>query len=233
MTELMDLPDLVDAADPLEWAADNLALLGRGETASVFAHPDDPTLAIRISDYPDGWFGYATALSDILDGDPDGAFAEALSRHAPVVLDMRYLDREGGGLYAGLTGRLSPVDGAMDDVAAARAILSCDHPPCLDGDEPGALEAHARAWASAAVVEGRLSASEAEAFLSAQPLFLALAQALPSDMRDLRDGNFMRRGGHLVLNDPSGAMSPRAEAAFKEHRRLSDSSMPGSRLGIR
>lgn len=54
-----DLADLIYSSSPLEWATENLKQVGYGTAATIFEHPVDPDLIIRISDYPDGWFMYA------------------------------------------------------------------------------------------------------------------------------------------------------------------------------
>jgi hypothetical protein len=53
------LSGLIGSANALEWAHDNLTHLKSGTAASIFAHPADPSLVVRVSDYPDGWFLFA------------------------------------------------------------------------------------------------------------------------------------------------------------------------------
>ena len=53
------LEGLRGADDPLLWASANLALIGAGSAAYVFAHPLHEDRVVRVSGYPDGWFMYA------------------------------------------------------------------------------------------------------------------------------------------------------------------------------
>ena len=216
MATLLDIPGLLDADDPLAWAAENLDHVGAGGTAVVYAHPGDLGLVIRISDYPDGWFGYAMALADIAADGGDGHLARAMARHAPVALDMAYVERADGAFYVGLCERLTPAAEDCPQVATARAVMATPFEPCLEPDEEGSYEAHAMEWADAAVSDGRTSDGEVRELLGTQPLLLVLDQALPDRFSDLRESNWMMRGRHLVLNDPSRAMSHADEARFRE-----------------
>ena len=226
MSDLADIQDLLDADDPLAWAHDNLRLVARGDAACVFDHPAFPGAVVRVSDYPDGWFGYAMALDALAASAGDGPLADAISRHAPGVLGMAYLERPDTEAYVAVCERLAPAEEGEDHEQAriAGAIMATRFAPSLDEPDPHGLSAHARDWAEAAVGSGRIDPGEARAFVEDQPLFLALAQALPPGFADLREGNWMRRGRHLVLNDPSGTMSPADEARFKRLHALPASS---------
>lgn len=217
MSDLADIQDLLDADDPLAWAHENLRLVARGDAACVFDHPALPGAVVRVSDYPDGWFGYAMALESLAASAGDGLLADAICRHAPGVLGMAYLERPDTEAYVAVCERLAPAgDGEDGDQARiAGAIMATRFAPCLDETDPDRLSAHARDWAGAAVAAGRIGLGESRAFVEDQPLFLALAQALPPGFADLREGNWMRRGRHLVLNDPSGTMSPADAARFR------------------
>lgn len=47
-----------------------LARIGNGDTATIFAHPSEPDMVVRVTDYPDGWFAYAEGARDLEDPSP-------------------------------------------------------------------------------------------------------------------------------------------------------------------
>jgi hypothetical protein len=103
------LSDLISAECPLEWAFDNLIHVSSGNAASIFDHPSDPGLVLRVSDYPDGWFLYAdeTLNLDMEDGETN--------RFRPVVHWMADVD----GILVAVTERLEPIE---DETALAAAV---------------------------------------------------------------------------------------------------------------
>jgi hypothetical protein len=115
--DFSDLEDLVRADNPLEWAWEHLVPAGAGEHASIFAHPSRTDLVVRVSDYPDGWFGYADLLFDAREEDVSGL------EHAPVAHAIAIRD----GFHLAVCDRLDDVGSedveALGWVAAAKAIL--------------------------------------------------------------------------------------------------------------
>jgi hypothetical protein len=125
--------DLADAEDPVEWAIDNLALIGRGSAAYVFEHPEDAAYVLRLSEYPDGWFGYAEdTLSLIENGTP--------CPHRPRVTALWVID----GVFAAVGERLEEIgDGttladAVDVITSA--LRSRLHPDGAESLVPGFAE---------------------------------------------------------------------------------------------
>lgn len=92
------LASLTDAECPVTWASENLVFVGHGTAATVYEHPDDPGLVVRVSDYPDGWFMYASA---VLDDDGDDVF--------PYGPSVEWIG-ERGGVFFGVAERLSTID---------------------------------------------------------------------------------------------------------------------------
>lgn len=83
----------------LEWACDNLKIIGRGSAAIVFNHPDDDTLVVRVSDYPDGWFLYAHQTLQMAAADEKYVFR-------PEVKSIIEHD----GVWLGVGEKLKPID---------------------------------------------------------------------------------------------------------------------------
>lgn len=111
---LSSIDGLLDAESPLEWACANLELVDRGDHAYVFSHPDDESVVIRVSDYPDGAFGYADRL---LRKAVPGA-----GEHGPIAFDMVHVE----GYFIGTFERLQPIDEdveALEWVRVAAAFI--------------------------------------------------------------------------------------------------------------
>jgi hypothetical protein len=113
------LSELISAENPLEWAFENLTHVRSGSAASIFDHPHDPGLVLRVSDYPDGWFLYAdeTLSLDMQEGATQ-AFRPAVHWMADV-----------GGVLVAVTERLEPIE---DDTALAAAVEAAN--AALSGD---------------------------------------------------------------------------------------------------
>lgn len=175
MARLSEIPGLLTADCPLEWAWENMKLLGRGEHACIFEHPSDNSRVVRISDYPDGWFEYVTVAGEGL--------------HVPRVFDFA----TAGGCFLAIAERLEPVP----DDAYGEEMIDC---------------AVAVIWGEGArrVPDGAL-----DRFRQCQPGFEAFVGRLPFRPTDLRNENFMMKGGTLVLNDPLGSMSFEMERDLK------------------
>lgn len=64
---IYDIIAYLGGANIVENASLKFNLLGHGSAASIYEHPSRPDMAIRVSDYPDGWFAYADNIltSDI------------------------------------------------------------------------------------------------------------------------------------------------------------------------
>lgn len=105
------LDGLLAADSPLEWAWDNLDAVAAGDTASLFAHPILRDRVVRVTDYPDGWFAYADAMSRV---------TEPWACHAPTFDAMAVVEGE----FIAITEKLSsPSEEQMRLVEFARAYL--------------------------------------------------------------------------------------------------------------
>lgn len=111
---LRAISGLVEAESPFAWAFDNLTLVGRGEAAGIFAHPDRDDIVVRVSDYPDGWFAFASLTS---------AAGARHRKHFPKALEMLAV---GDSLIASCE-RLTTVDSedheAVEWIEIARQVL--------------------------------------------------------------------------------------------------------------
>lgn len=119
MRKLSDLKDLLDADCPLQWAWENLALIGQGHHACIFEHPLDPAIVIRISDYPDGWFEYVTVAEP--------------GPHVPEYLDLSVAN----GCFLAIARRLEPVPDTahgQELIECAIAIIRRMHASCLSDE---------------------------------------------------------------------------------------------------
>nr|WP_250807981.1 hypothetical protein [Neorhizobium tomejilense] len=113
MRDLHDVfGDLAAAEDPVEWACDNLRMIDRGSAAYVFEHPDDARFVIRISDYPDGWFGYAEDTINLEE-------AGDSSHHRPSVAAITVVS----GVFAGIGERLEPIEDGTWLADAVDAVI--------------------------------------------------------------------------------------------------------------
>lgn len=126
------LSELISAECPIEWAFANLTHVDSGTAASIFDHPNEPGLVLRVSDYPDGWFRYADETLSL-----DVEEANRCS-FRPVVHWMGDID----GILVAVTERLEPIDSGTPlatAVEAAMAALSGDEERWLDveRDAPG------------------------------------------------------------------------------------------------
>ncbi|MCV9963752.1 hypothetical protein OIU34_17900 [Pararhizobium sp. BT-229] len=130
MTHEDALSELVGAECPVEWAFNSLVHIDSGTAASVFEHPADPQLVVRVSDYPDGWFKFAddTLRMEQEDGIPQP--------FRPVV----HWIGEVGGVLVAVTERLDRIDdgSVLSDVveSALKALHGI-------ADEWAAVERHA------------------------------------------------------------------------------------------
>lgn len=179
--------EILEAESSLEWALENLELLGAGDTAHVFQHPDDDAKIIRISDYPDGWFLYAEQAMEAYEDD-----AGLFSQFYPVVYEIINKDRE----LIGVSERLEEIesDSELAEIVdlITKAMISHDKD----------------AWEN---LDRKL------------PDFREFSQQLFHKI-DLRDGNIMRRGDQIVINDPLRAIPYGMEESFRIRHSLSVSS---------
>jgi hypothetical protein len=74
--------DYLGTEDPMGAAFDKFNRIGGGGTATIFDHPEFKDLIIRVTDYPDGWFGYAEG---VMMDDEDQPYA-------PKMHDMIHID---------------------------------------------------------------------------------------------------------------------------------------------
>jgi len=101
MPLLSNIPGLLTAASPLQWALESLTMIGQGHHAWVFEHPVEPSVVVRISDYPDGWFEYVSVAEP--------------GPHVPACHDLAIA----GNCFLATAERLEPVP---DDVAGQELI---------------------------------------------------------------------------------------------------------------
>lgn len=214
---LASLSELLDASNPTEWAVENLRFLGAGETSAVFAHPDREDLVVRISDAPDGGFGYAEWAR--AEADAGGTLAAAIARHAPAVHDFAVRDDgEDGHWYFGIAERLGETDERPEVrrlLGTAYQIATARVRPCEDPDDRRDVQEYLARLRDYLASECRISEQAWAEFMSAQPAFPLFAQALTSEHRDLRPSNWMLRGNDIVLNDPIRFMSPAQDDDFR------------------
>lgn len=108
---LEGVPGLLEAESPLEWAHETLELVDQGDHASIFSHPDQPSVVIRLSDYPDGAFGYADRIQR---EETIGA-----DIHGPMAFSLAYID----GHYFGTFERLCPIDEDAEAISWVEAAV--------------------------------------------------------------------------------------------------------------
>lgn len=175
--------------DPLTTAERSLREINGGTMATVFAHPEDPDLVVRMAreqeDGADGWFEYAEILRQAYGGRPPA--------HGPALLDLAVI----GDVWVGICPRLRPVKTA-DEVLlmqTARRVLAPDWEDGVsDTPDPEDL-----------------------AFLSTrQPLFLDFAEAHLGHYIDFGNDNFMMDGDRLIVNDPLLFMDETVQWALGE-----------------
>lgn len=131
MPRLADIEGFLSSECPHEWASDNLTLVAggdSGEHARVYAHPTDPSLVVRVSDYPDGWFLHGHDYLTMLEEE------ETPSVHMPKVLEIA----EAGDCFVALAARLSNIEEGSEMEAAANAAVAL-----IRRDTPGDGDAKA------------------------------------------------------------------------------------------
>ena len=148
--------------------------IGEGGHAVVHGHEDWPDLVVREGNAADGYATYAMLSR--------GPLRPFVGEHVPIVHDLR-LNRDGS--MVALAERLDEIDleEAPRVVRAARTVLSGAHAEDL---WPGDL------------------AELRDAFPSLPAFIAAYREATGRGHFDLRDGNLMRRGRMLIVNDPIG-----------------------------
>lgn len=169
----------LDAADQdhsvIELAERDLRLIGVGDHASVFEHPDDDALIIRLTDYPDGWYAYAAQVMDL----QRAHGLDSWMRFAPVVHDIAISDHQG--IYIAVVERLRH----HEDEGSKRLINLVRRTRDLDS------------WSSH-------YAEAIEQLESEQPGISRFIETFRRDLTDLHPGNIMFRGRTLIFNDPRG-----------------------------
>lgn len=184
------LSDLLASSSPLEWAFENLTHIDSGTAASVFEHPSAPGLVVRVSEYPDGWFKYAC---DILDREDN----EGVSPYAPRV----EWAVETGGVFVGVSERLSPIDEATDLGSIVAVIIE------------------------------RLRRGREEEPVDLEDRCPGISRFLAElDLRlDARPENFMHRNGVVVFNDPYASISYHMENGIRQRLACPAADSPMSR----
>ncbi len=159
----------------IELAEREFRLIGVGGRASVFEHPDDDALVIRLTDYPDGWFAYAVQAMDL----QQAYGLDSWMRFAPVIHEIAISDQLG--LYAAVVERLRH----RDDHRSSRLFN---------------LVRNARDFDR----ETRHYAEVMEQLEIDQPGIGRFFETFRRDLTDLHPGNMMFRGRTLIFNDPRG-----------------------------
>ncbi|MBY0364057.1 MAG: hypothetical protein K2X45_19280 [Phreatobacter sp.] len=184
-------------------AEEHFDLIGVGGHAAIFAHPDDDSLAIRITDYPDGWFAYA---ADVMER--QNAYGiDSHMRFAPVVHEIAICDRIDA--YLAVTERLTH----RTDTFAERLVNQVRLTRDFRYGSPGAV--------------ARLEALDEQ-----QPGIWQFMDEYWFTLVDLHPGNIMFRGETLIFNDPRGRPLRNDEIARLEAA-FGFNPAPGSRDFIR
>jgi hypothetical protein len=106
-----------------------LSRIGNGDTATVFAHPFEPDMVVRVTDYPDGWFAYAEAARDLEDPSP----------FAPLVHDIVHAH----GIWLAVAERLQECPDTREETVLlklARRVIFDTSVGCEKEDDVKALE---------------------------------------------------------------------------------------------
>lgn len=169
------LADTDEGQTVIELAEREFPLVGVGGHASVFEHPDDDALVIRISDYPDGWFAYAAQVMDL----QREHGLDSWMRFAPAVHEIAICD--GAGIYAATVERLRH----KDDRSSKRLIALARQ----------ARDVDRHSWRHRELLE----------YLEEdQPGIGRFMDFFWDALIDLHPGNMMFRGDTLIFNDPRG-----------------------------